>query len=106
MNVPGEYRGAYIFRNSFKAAMLLSNIDTQKVEVANYLNHAEYNSLPGKILPEMIADTLYFGRSVKMSAKKLSVTNYDKPNEPVNYIGIKENTEIWFWDKHQFVRYH
>ncbi|HTE27842.1 hypothetical protein [Flavitalea sp.] len=105
VNVPGEYHGAYIFRNSFKEAMLLNNIDTQKVQVANYLNHAEYNSLPGKILPEIIADTLHFGKSVKMSAKRLSITNYDKPDESVKYIEIKENTEIWFWDKHQFLRY-
>jgi hypothetical protein len=105
INVPGEYRGAYILRNALREAMLLNNIDTQKVQVANYLNNAEYNSLPGKILPVQNSDTLYFGRSVTMRLRRLTISNYDKPNEPVNYIEMRDSTEIWFWDKHRFIRY-
>ncbi|MHA4843531.1 hypothetical protein ACX0G7_05160 [Flavitalea antarctica] len=105
INVPGEYRGAYIFRNALREAMLLNKIDTERVWVANYLNNAEYNSLPVKVLPQKVADTIYFGKSVNMGAGRLTISNFDKQNQPLKYLEIGDSTELWFWDKERFIRY-
>jgi hypothetical protein len=102
-NVPGEYKGAYIFRNAFKDALLIKGIDTADVNAINYLNHAEYQLLPDSIFPTQRNDSLYPAISVIVSGRSVSVKDFNKPGSQIQTILLSGKEELWYWNKHEFI---
>jgi hypothetical protein len=99
INMPGEYKGAYIFRNGFEEAMLIRNLDTSGIHTINYINHAEYISLPALIEPIRVNDTIYLGKSIKLYGKTLLVSNFKNGNMRSIEIPTDGRHEIWYWNK-------
>ena len=99
VNLPGEYKGAYIFRNGFEEAMLIRNLDTSGIHAINYVNHAEYVSLPSLIEPIRVNDTIYLGRSIKLYYKTLFVSDFKSGDVRSMEIPTDGMHEIWYWNK-------
>jgi hypothetical protein len=103
-NVPGEYKGAYIFRNALEDALLIKGIDTSIVHPVNYLNHAEDQLLPAKILPVEHNDSIYIGKNVVLSRRTVVVKDVNRPRIPPVIIMLTGKEELWYWDKHNLTR--
>jgi protein O-mannosyl-transferase len=105
VNLPGEYRGAYIFRNSFEGVKLLNGINSGQVQVANYLNHGEYAALAPVITPFLSGESVCFGLAACLYGRRLTVTYPDKPGQSPDTIFVDPEVDIWFWNKHALIEY-
>jgi hypothetical protein len=105
LNIPGEYKGAYILRNGFYDALVLKNIDTAFIRAINYINHEEYQSLPDRITPVYRNDSVYIGNSVVVYNK--TIYSRKKPTDPFRaFFTLHNHTEaIWYWDKKTLVKF-
>ena len=99
VNIPGEYMGAYILRVGFKEAMLLRNLDTSGIYAINFINHAEYMSLPSQIEPVRVNDTIYLGKSIRLYGKTLLVSDFSNGEQRSIEIPEDRKHEIWYWNK-------
>jgi hypothetical protein len=104
VNLPGEYRGAYIFRNSFDGVKFLTGIENAQIQAANYLSHAEYFSTPDPLVPITSGGVVCFGPAACLSGKQLVVLR-SKPNERADTISIGNSVQIWYWDKQKMVQF-
>ena len=57
VNLPSDYRGAYIFRNCLREALLHYNVDSSGIVIVNYLRGD--NSYTGEIIPKRQNDLYY-----------------------------------------------
>jgi hypothetical protein len=83
VNAPDEWEGAYIFRNSFKEALAVNGIDTNRVGVSHVLTRLEYLRVDGRIEP-VFEDSLLF-------------------IYPATWFGLPGKGEkVYYWDKYEW----
>jgi hypothetical protein len=83
VNVPDEWEGAYIFRNSFNQGLVVNGIDTNRVVVKHFLTRLEYLKIDGKIEP-VLQDNLLF-------------------IYPSTWIELRlDGPRIYYWDKYEW----
>ncbi|RYF96884.1 MAG: hypothetical protein EOO02_21530 [Chitinophagaceae bacterium] len=105
MCMPGEYKGAYVFRNAFSDLLLMNSIDTAGFKAAGYIGHAEQLSLPSVIEPRLSGDTMFFGLSAFIVNDTISVSNFDKPADAPRFISLETDDKIWYWNKKQLIQF-
>jgi len=59
INLPSDYKGAYVFRNCLDRAMLLYNIDTSGVRIVNVVQSTEFTKRKDLIAPEKQAGNVF-----------------------------------------------
>jgi hypothetical protein len=83
VNVPDEWEGAYIFRNSFNQALVVNGIDTNQVVVKHFLTRLEYLKIDGKIGPVLQHGLQFI--------------------YPSTWIELRlEMPRIYYWDKYEW----
>jgi hypothetical protein len=105
INLPGEYKGAYIFRNGFEEALLLRNIDTSAWKIINITNHAAFISTGAAIEPEYRNDTVYFGRSVLLFNDTLKAVDLSMESRPEKLTKFSNREQIWYWNNTKLKRF-
>ena len=69
INLPSDYKGAYVFRNCLPEALLLYHIDTAGVEVVNSIQSTELEKIKIFITPERKAENVFIWPSVLLGMK-------------------------------------
>jgi hypothetical protein len=83
VNVPDEWEGAYIFRNSFNQGLAVNGIDTNRVVVKHFLTRLEYLKIDGKIEPVLQHNFLFI--------------------YPSTWIELRlDGPRIYYWDKYEW----
>lgn len=99
INVPGEYRGAYVFRGALEHALLVNGLDTVNIRAVNYINHGEMMMTPNPLEPIASAGMVSFGPSVRLVGDTLISTDFREPHlDPVKWL-LPPDAALWFWDK-------
>jgi hypothetical protein len=104
INLPDELDGAFVFRNGFKKALLLNNIDTAKVEINNYLTRLKYLK-SGEEIAATYSDSSTFippyTRIVERSDNIIRLINIET--------GVEKNVDrtnsvFFYWNKKEMVK--
>jgi hypothetical protein len=105
VNLPEEYHGAYIFRNGFREALLLNQIDTSGVRIVNFIKSEEMDAVSGQFGPVIAGDSIYLppftnvirigtGGGYKILSKEL---RYESTDSGMVY--------IYYWNKQRLNRF-
>jgi hypothetical protein len=104
INLPDELDGAFVFRNGFKKALLLNNIDISKVEVSNYLTRLKYLE-SGEEIAVIHSDSSTFippdTRIVQQSDSAIRLINME--TGAVRNID-PTNSNFFYWNKKEMVK--
>ncbi len=73
INLPGEYRGAFQFRNCFKNALSYHGVDTAQVKVVNVLNHPESVTRQRSYVQQVTGDSWIIWPGTRIGLKGNSV---------------------------------
>jgi hypothetical protein len=105
INVPGEFKGAYIFRGVLEDAMLLNKIDTTGLNVVNYINYAENMLSPSPLQPQVQSAFINFSPSVRLQEDVITARDFNNlMKEPILF-RVGKQDEIWYWDKMHLRRF-
>lgn len=104
INLPDELDGAFVFRNGFKKALILNNIDTSKVILNNYLTRLEYLEF-GEEIEITHSDSSIFippdTRIVQESGNTIRLINMETG---VEKNVCRANSIFFYWNKKKMVK--
>lgn len=96
VNVPGEYKGAYVFRHGFAEALLINSIDTSRLVMVNLFDKEDARMTPTTIIPHKVGTQLSVFPGVEITRDSVlqtgSIRNGDK------YFRLNKGDVVWFWD--------
>ena len=104
LNIPNEYKGAFIFQNGFNDALIIHKIDTSFVLAASYIDIEQYHSLSPTIKPESIGDTIIVRPAAKIWYNKTGKNYLLHISGKNDVVVLDEKDEIWYWNKEKLVR--
>lgn len=103
INLPDSYYGAYIFRNGFKDALVMNNIDTQKINFIAPFMRWDYDSTANPIVLQCSGtDVLIPDYCSIVSVNNDQYVYHIIVKDTINYNADIRNETLWFWDKQQY----
>ncbi|MFM7840193.1 MAG: hypothetical protein ACKO6K_11540 [Chitinophagaceae bacterium] len=100
VNLPGEYKGAYILRNGFTEALQLDNLPDTAVQVISQLNYKDLTPEPLRLHREKDRLVLPPGQWMQQKGEGIfSIYNRDQKEWTWNPV----NTELWYWEGKRFI---
>jgi hypothetical protein len=100
VNLPGEYKGAYILRNGFTEAMLIDHLPDTAVQVISQLNYKDLPQEP--LIPRRVKDRIILPPNQYMQRKGEGVFSVYNRNQE-EWTWIQANAELWYWDGIKFI---
>ena len=104
INMPDELEGAFVFRNGFRKALVINQIDTGSVKIFNYLKRPDYLKTGSAIVPvvqDSVTAIFPFTRVMVKGEHLVHITSVVN-NESLTV--EKEGNLIYYWNKEQLVR--
>ena len=100
VNLPDEIDGAFVFRNGFKEALELNNMDTSSVVVVSQLKRDEEIKIPGNIQPQILPHQTFIPPFLMIE----NPGNNRYSNDNKIHIVIAKNEMIIYWNKERWVK--
>ena len=96
INLPQEYRGAFVFQNGFADALLINGIDTSGIVVVNQLTIEQMANLGASITPVYRNDSITIEPVVKLVRnERLYIDDKEIP--------VPKDALIMFWNKQELL---
>ncbi len=77
INLPDELEGAFVFRNGFRKALRLNNIESSRVIVTNYLNRLDYLKIADTISPVKERNSWFIYPVTRINEQRLDSMKMD-----------------------------
>jgi hypothetical protein len=96
VNLPMDYKGAFVFRNCLEEALLNNNIDTTGIKIVNVLESAKADQKGSLIVPEEKDGNIFIWPEVSISAINDSTYEVKDNNRRQS---VTKDDPVLFWDK-------
>ena len=105
LNLPEEYKGGQILRNSFKSALLINKIDTSGISVVNYINTESILMFLGNIKPVYKGQQIFIFPNVLIKGNTMMARiRTEKSANDSAFVLLKKMDKVYFWNKESFVQ--
>lgn len=102
-NLPDEIDGAFVFRNGFREALLLNNLDTANVVVVSRLIRDDELNMPEVIHHQKQPDNIFIPPFVQIE-KAADSTDHAFQKNSIRHLHIAEGSRIVYWNRKSWVR--
>lgn len=102
INLPSDYKGAYVFRNCLPEALHHYNIDTAGVRIVNILQSTDIKNRVGDILPERTGNSFFIWPQTIFTIQDRVLTSIKNENESAVVIDDPA-ASILYWNKDELV---
>ena len=100
VNLPSDYKGAYVFRNCLPEALLINKIDSTGVRVVNVVQSTEFEKGRLTIVREKQGENIFIWPNTLLEVKNGKVVRINGDSTVKNSI---ELSAILYWNKHDLV---
>ena len=100
-NLPNEIKGAYIFREGFKDALIINGIDTLKVIVINKLSKELLTDINETWVPVYYKKKIFIPPLLEVRSGVQTTTILNRSG--VMEYALPVDGKLYYWDQHKFV---
>ncbi|MBK6482087.1 MAG: hypothetical protein IPG01_02885 [Chitinophagaceae bacterium] len=102
VNIPEEFDGAFIFRNGFKEALLINNVDTSGIRILRMMTSIEARKLDKTIIHSAKHGTTFVPPNTYIIDDSI-ITVVEPFTLDTSYYRIRYSSSLLYWNKHQLI---
>lgn len=102
VNLPSDYKGAYVLRNCLPEALLHYGVDTSGVRIVNIIQSTEVERREGVIAPEKTGTSVFIWPQTIVGLKDGAVQSIKNENDSAIVVN-NESALVLYWNKKELV---
>ncbi|MES2647543.1 MAG: hypothetical protein V4717_11745 [Bacteroidota bacterium] len=102
-NIPELYEGSFMFRNGLPEALELVGVETNYIEIINYLSKDELHHHPERIMPVATENGTTIFPNLFITGTGIHLRS-NSPGNTSKRILLKKNSHFFYWNKEKLVK--